>query len=67
MDDRLSPGRTALLAVCAVLIVALAVAGQFFGLLAAVLAFLAAGWVLRWDEQPTGIAARADGVGHGRG
>jgi hypothetical protein len=67
MDHRLSPGRTALLAVCAVLIVALAVAGQFVGLFAAVMTFLAAGWVLRWDEQPAGLAARADGVGHRRG
>ena len=52
MDDGLSPSRTALLAVCSVTIGLLALAEQFIGLLVAVPAFVAAGWVFRAEGRP---------------
>ena len=60
MDDGLPPSRTALLAVCCVVIALLALTEQFVGLLLAVPAFLAAAWVFHWEQRPEGINGRVD-------
>ncbi len=60
MDDGLPPSRTALLAVCCVVIALLALTEQFVGLLLAVPAFLAAGWVFHWEQRPAATNGRVE-------
>jgi len=67
MDDRLSPSRSALLAVCCATVGLLALTEQFAALLVAVPVFLAAGWVFRWEQWPTVSGSRTEVVGSSRG
>ena len=61
MDERLSAGQTALLAVGALTIALLALTEQFTGLLVAVPTFVAAGWVFRSEERATVDNGRVEG------
>ena len=61
MDDGLPPSRTALLAVCCVVIALLALTEQFVGLLLAVPTFLVAAWVFHWEQGPAGTNGRVEG------
>jgi hypothetical protein len=67
MDDGLPPSRTALLAVCCVVIALLALTEQFVGLLVAVPTFLTAAWVFHWEQRPGATNRRVDGVSPGHG